>query len=303
MSSPTLSLWQSATGKMDQDEINFLTFDQADIQESNCPKALDIIESYMSTTREAYKTCVRKRWQIKIPGKQEKIIVRDLLGKITHWIEVFKNVGDQAVSFDPGHAALPWAGARFLLQIATNDFKQFDFVVEGAAKITQITTRYGLVECLYLHRSSAATSLLRQAIIRLYATILRYISQARCYFQQRTGIRILKSGLLARDDFQDLLQRMDTDEREADHCADLVRTEMVNETADQFAGFSLDMSNMSLMRDALDKIEQPIRQTAHGLEKIEDSLAGKFPTLPFGKKKSELFSHGYSYQMSKGAKS
>jgi hypothetical protein len=30
---------------------------------------------------------------------------------------MFKQVGDVAVQYDPAHAALPWAGIRFLLQV------------------------------------------------------------------------------------------------------------------------------------------------------------------------------------------
>jgi hypothetical protein len=118
MGSHTQSLWTSAAGKLDEsDQSLLLTFDQNNDQIKD-QNTLDIIDSLTRTTNEAYEICVRKRWQIKLPGKKDKIVVRDLLGKITHWIEVFKNVGDQAISFDPGHAALPWAGARFLVQVS-----------------------------------------------------------------------------------------------------------------------------------------------------------------------------------------
>lgn len=69
---------------------------------------------------------------------------------------------------------------------------------------------------------------------------------------------------------------MDTDEREADHCADLVKTEMANETADQFASLSLEMGNIALLRDALDRMEKPISQTARRLEQVEDYLNSRF---------------------------
>lgn len=69
---------------------------------------------------------------------------------------------------------------------------------------------------------------------------------------------------------------MDVDEREADHCADLVKTEMANETADQFASLSLEMSNIGLLRDALDRMEQPISQTVRRLEQVEDYLNSRF---------------------------
>lgn len=118
MGSHTRSLWTCAAGKLDETDQSLLAFGQEINNAINDESTLDLVESLTSTTHEAYELCVRKRWQIKLPGRKDKIIVRDLLGKITHWIQVFKNVGDQAISFDPGHAALPWAGARFLLQVS-----------------------------------------------------------------------------------------------------------------------------------------------------------------------------------------
>lgn len=112
MGSDSQSLWASALAKLDDAEQNLLIIDPNDD-----PKYLNVIDSLRQTTNDAYETCVHKRWQIKLPGRQEKIIVRDLLGKITHWLEIFQAVGDQAMSYDPGHAALPWAGVRFLLQV------------------------------------------------------------------------------------------------------------------------------------------------------------------------------------------
>ena len=47
----------------------------------------------------------------------ETIIFVDLFGKIVKWIDHFKQVGDMAVQYDPVHAALLWAGIRFLLQV------------------------------------------------------------------------------------------------------------------------------------------------------------------------------------------
>lgn len=78
--------------------------------------------------------------------------------------------------------------------------------------------------------------------------------------------------MLAQNDFQDLLEQMDTEEREADRSVDLVKAEMVNATADQFANLSLGMSDIALLRDALDWMEQPTSQTAHRLEQVEDYL-------------------------------
>lgn len=79
---------------------------------------LHTLEKFGQTTREAHRICVEKRWSLKLRGGQRnKIIVRDLLGKIIRWVDVFKGIADQAVAVDQVHTALPWAGARFLLQV------------------------------------------------------------------------------------------------------------------------------------------------------------------------------------------
>lgn len=40
-----------------------------------------------------------------------------MFSKIAVWIQKFVEVGDVAVSYDPGYAALPWAAVRFLLKV------------------------------------------------------------------------------------------------------------------------------------------------------------------------------------------
>lgn len=239
----TQSLWMTAKAKLDKVDQKLLDFDSDDGMKRTRQNELDILESLERTTREAYNTCVHKRWQITIPGKGKKIIIRDLLSKVAHCIELFKSVGDQAVQYDPGHAALPWAGARFLLQIAINDFSKFDFVVQGAERIARMTARYRIIEHIYSQKGSAASEQLEEAIVRVYGSILKYLVEAKRYFEQETGgelilpistiagessqslVRILKSGLLGQNNFQDLLEKMEADEKLVDRCANLVQAE------------------------------------------------------------------------------
>ena len=56
-----------------------------------------------------------KQWKVKIRG--EEVVLRDVGVKILHWVDKFKQIGDVIVQYDPAHAALPWAGFRFLLQV------------------------------------------------------------------------------------------------------------------------------------------------------------------------------------------
>lgn len=48
----------------------------------------------------------------------ETFLVRDVLEKIAKWVKKFVEVGDVAAQYDPGHAALPWAALRLILQVS-----------------------------------------------------------------------------------------------------------------------------------------------------------------------------------------
>jgi len=56
-----------------------------------------------------------KNWKFQFKG--EDIVMGDIGMKILHWIDRFKQIGDIIVQYDPVHAALPWAGFRFLLKV------------------------------------------------------------------------------------------------------------------------------------------------------------------------------------------
>ena len=50
-------------------------------------------------------------------------MIRAMLAKVIDWIDKFREVGDLAIQYDPGHAALPWAAVRFLLQVVSASFR------------------------------------------------------------------------------------------------------------------------------------------------------------------------------------
>jgi len=81
----------------------------------SCDK-LTVLQDLKVESEEAKEKCVKKRWGYK-RSNGEKVIFRDVFGNIVKWINLFKEAGDQAVSYDPGHAALPWAAVRVLLQV------------------------------------------------------------------------------------------------------------------------------------------------------------------------------------------
>jgi len=57
----------------------------------------------------------REDWKFEFNG--EVIVMRDVGMKILRWVDRFREIGDIIVQYDPGHAALPWAGFRLLLKV------------------------------------------------------------------------------------------------------------------------------------------------------------------------------------------
>jgi len=100
------SLWGEAFDKLSDDDKNSLPFTD-DVKRN-------YLERVLETTKESRDVC--RENGLKFKFRENTFVVRDLADKILSWVEKFKEVGDIAVQYDPGHAALPWAGIRLLLQ-------------------------------------------------------------------------------------------------------------------------------------------------------------------------------------------
>lgn len=77
---------------------------------------LAILDDVLAIVSDRKRVCMEKRWKYK-KGDNE-VIIRDKLEKVVVWVNKFKEIGDQATQYDPGHAAIPWAGVRFILQVS-----------------------------------------------------------------------------------------------------------------------------------------------------------------------------------------
>ena len=81
---------------------------------SNSRISLEEILSAVEAKKAVYQ---QKRWTVSRGPNKNALVLRDVFANIASWVEKFIAVGDTAVQYDPGHAALPWAVARFLLQV------------------------------------------------------------------------------------------------------------------------------------------------------------------------------------------
>lgn len=114
MSKTSDDLWASAAATLSVEDRQTLDID------ANQDDKRKILQSLVELTESKKDECIKKRLKLKWPGKKgEAIILGDLYGKMVKWIQVFIAVGDNAIQFDPVHAALPWAAVRFILQVHT----------------------------------------------------------------------------------------------------------------------------------------------------------------------------------------
>ena len=102
------SLWDITLQKLSLEE-------RAAIQQTTLNSKLEIVEKLHGVVQQKRDECREKQWKFRFQGQE--IILRDLAEKIIFGLNKFKEIGDVAVNFDPVHAALPWAGVRFLLQV------------------------------------------------------------------------------------------------------------------------------------------------------------------------------------------
>lgn len=102
LSGPLNSLWLQAASKLNL---------QVDLEKAS---KSEVLTDVLNLAREKQERAAQKQW--KITRRNGKVIFfRDVYGHIVSCVQKFREVGDMAVQYDPGHAALPWAAVCFPL--------------------------------------------------------------------------------------------------------------------------------------------------------------------------------------------
>ena len=146
------------------------------------------IDDVHAAVQDKLDQCIQKRWKYTRSNGQ-KVVLWNVLEKIMKWVNRFKEIGDVAVQYDPGHAALPWAAIRFMLQASVSSVETFAHMLEGVEFTSRIIAIYAEVERACLKGVSRLKSLLANALVRMYASVLAFLSRARQYFGQSSGLR------------------------------------------------------------------------------------------------------------------
>ena len=267
MTTSSKDLWSAALNTLTESDRQQLHFNDGQNE-------LSVLTDLQKLTERAKDQCVKRRWRLQMPGRNgETVVLRDIFAKMVHWIDAFKQIGDIVVQYDPGHAALPWAGVRFILQIAVSDIVKFGFVVEGAESIARMMGRYAVFEQIYLRSISKASIELENALIALYSTILMYQSKAKHFFDQSSLKRIIRSASVTENEMGGLLKKMDVEESIVDRCAASLNTENQASIKESLGALSISQyENSAKLKDLLQSIDGPVLRMSSQLNEIEDNL-------------------------------
>ena len=138
--------------------------------------------------------------------------------------------------------------------------------------IARMISRYTIFEDVYLHRASKATQELHEALVRLYTTILLYLSKAKQYFDQNSAKRMLKA-VVSQEEFQKLATSMEFEEKNVDRYASLVEADCHNSITETLVDLSVDQdSKHSRLLSVLNTIDGPIFRMSGELHSVQDHL-------------------------------
>ncbi|RFU33960.1 hypothetical protein B7463_g2386, partial [Scytalidium lignicola] len=137
--------------------------------------------------------CEKKKWILFTRNDGTEVKLRDVLEKIVSWVRRFETIGDAIVSFDPVHAALPWAGVKFLIEVSVSDFEAYAKMVDGLEIVSRIIVQVAEVEKdMPLSGLTQLQTELSRTIVEVYGKVLKFLATARRFFDQNAGVRWVK---------------------------------------------------------------------------------------------------------------
>ncbi|THZ22361.1 hypothetical protein D6C91_04053 [Aureobasidium pullulans] len=174
----TQNLWTAAVAKLPEKDQKALE------QPKSGTATTSLIDDALAGVRSSEDKVNRNL--IRVKTKRGEVPLRHYVDKLSKVLMQFREIGDTLVQYDPGHAALPWAGVRLLLNIAVNDTTSFQDMAEGIELVSAMITRYAVVESLYLLEDSTLQNQLNDGITKLYVAILKYLGIAKTYYNKST---------------------------------------------------------------------------------------------------------------------
>lgn len=155
-------------------------------------------------------------------------------------------------------------------QAAVADTKKLGIVFDGIEMIVGMLSKYAIFEKLYLQGQMRATHLFRKALVRLYASILSFLAEAKYYYAERTGIRVVKSTFhIGLPKMAKLKQEIQDKQVAVVEIARLIDAENLRALNGDIKSLPFELTNT---RKALDKLESPMKNANDQTEGIVNRL-------------------------------
>ncbi|GKZ38746.1 hypothetical protein AbraIFM66950_011182 [Aspergillus brasiliensis] len=256
---PTPSLWAIAFSSLSEKDRRIFR-----LSDKSPPDTKQILTDILTAVEKQRDRCKRDKWTtISIAGKE--LVIRDVCAKIAAYVQKFMEVVDTAVQYDPVHAALPWAGVRFLLQLTFTAFETFGAIVEGLEKATRLIARCGILEALLIRYSGGATDAkvgLEEELVKLYSVVLDFLCKAKKHYDGSRLKRVLN--LTSRQSLQELVQEMEAAEQRVLVMKGLVDSERMASVHD---GISMMLLTVTSAANGVDNMETRLDQALADLDK------------------------------------
>ncbi|KAM0424460.1 hypothetical protein ACHAPT_010384 [Fusarium lateritium] len=204
------NLWDGAMGRLSEDDKAWINKNVNQSADDSSAEVREIIALVNQKRQE----CEAKRWGT-VQVLNTTISLSDLASNAITWLNKFKEVGDTIVQYDPGHAALPWAAARFILQCAVSYQEHMTCSLISVEKTTRIVHRCQVYELLYNCDTLDAKVVhgLETALVELYASLLHVLARVGKFLSKRTTGRSLHA-VFRPTEGSDLLSDLDKFETE-----------------------------------------------------------------------------------------
>ncbi|RPB20958.1 hypothetical protein L211DRAFT_462101, partial [Terfezia boudieri ATCC MYA-4762] len=267
----TLSLWEVAWKKLPEDVRNHFqsTLDETDNKGSRAAEQL------LTVIKEIRGTCEKQKLIDTIDDgkKSRRIIVRDLADKLINWVSKFVAVGDILVQYDPGHAAIPWAMVRFILQSAIVHRERMAEIVTNTEYLGNLIVRCVAYEELYLGESKPRNySSLKLAVEKLYLEILKFLVETAKHLN-RTKLGSVLRAILEPEAIREILQGIKSHEQQLAAELELAQRNVAQ------TNFAVTQSvaehNHKQLTQLLDDLEKPIQRVVSDLQACYQSVQAK----------------------------
>ncbi|KAH0420269.1 hypothetical protein CcaCcLH18_14102 [Colletotrichum camelliae] len=178
-------LWAKAREGLPDDVQEWLSGFDAAAGGQPSPTNAQFIDGLISQAEEKQEELEKNRHKWSVKAGKHKLELRPLFDSMIKWLDKFKSIGDLVSSFDPVHAALPWAAFRFVLQHLVAEQEHSDKFVKLLAAMPRLLFTGRIFEMVYSNKSMdlddeqeeiqigfESLEHLRQELVDLYSRLL-----------------------------------------------------------------------------------------------------------------------------------